>query len=553
MEHFTFEFYKWEQETPHKPFLLQPFGDSWETWTWAEVGDKARRLATALRSLGLPPKSHVGLVSKNCREWIVADIAIIMAGYVSVPFFPTLSGEQIAEVLELGDVAALFIGKLEVWDDMKLGVPEDLPTIAFPHYTGNSKVDAQYHWDDLIAKHEPLQETATLAKDDLWTIIFTSGTTGTPKGVMLDFQIFENAAIPTLATNPLHISTTGNNRFFSYLPLNHIAERLVVETGVLRFGGTIAFAESLDTFAKNLSEAKPTVFFGVPRIYTKFQQGVLAKMPQEKLNKLLKIPILKSIVKKKIKAGLGLSDAKAIVSGAAPLPEPLKQWWAKLDINIMNGYGMTENCAICTLLEANISKSGSVGKAQVQSEVKIHEGTNEILNRGPYLMKGYYNNPEKTAEVIQDGWLHTGDQGYIDSEGYLFITGRVKDSFKTSKGEYIVPGPIEWKLSANQDIEQICLVGLGYPQPMALVNLSEVGLKKSRAEIATSLDNTRQAVNDTLPGYQKVQKIITIKEPWTVENGSLTPTMKIKRNVLTNRYADNLTDWYNVEQTVIEA
>jgi len=553
MEKFDFKFYKWEKETPNKPFLKQPFGDVWETWTWAEAGDKARRIANGLLALNLPPKSHIGIVSKNCREWIIADIAIIMAGYVSVPFFPTLTGFQIKEVMELGDVAALFVGKVENWDDMKNGISDDIPIITFPHYAGNSIINKGQKWNDVISNHEPFKDVAEIAMDDLWTIIFTSGTTGTPKGVMLDFKIFDNSRIPTEATNPLKIDLDGNNRFFSYLPLNHIAERLVVEATVLTYGGEIYFSESLATFGKNLQEAKPTIFFGVPRIYTKFQQGVLAKMPQKKLDTFFKIPIVSGLIKKKLRKALGLNDAKIWVSGAAPLPESLKEWYDTIGIEITNGYGMTENSAICTFLGAGENKKGSVGKAQVNAIIKIDEQTGEILNSGPYIMRGYYKNPEKTNEVIKDGWLHTGDQGYIDDEGYLFITGRIKDSFKTAKGKYIVPGPIELKFSSNQDIEQICLVGLGCPQPLLLVNLSEIGQGKSKEDLNASLEVTLNEVNKELPNYQKVAKIVIIKEPWSIDNGTLTPTLKIKRNVVTNKCQEELMTWYNADSKIVEA
>ena len=551
MEKFDFKFYKWEKETPNKVFLKQPFGSKWESWTWAEVGDKARRIANALLALDLPPKSHIGLVSKNCREWIVADLAIMMAGYVSVPFFPTLTGKQLEVVLDLGDVKALFVGKVEDWDGMKTGISPNMPIISFPHYEGNSEIDRGQKWEDLLLKHERLEETAVISMDDLWTIVFTSGTTGTPKGVMLDYKILDNASIPIESTNPLKIDLNGNNRFFSYLPLNHIAERLVVEVCVFSYGGEIYFTESLENFAKNLQDAKPTIFLGVPRIYTKFQQAILAKMPQARLNTLLKIPIVSKIIKKKLRTALGLNAAKIWVSGAAPLPESLKLWYAKIGIYISNGYGMTENCAIFTLLEAGVNKSGSVGKPQIGAEIKIDEETGEILNSGKYVMRGYYKNPEKTAEVFQDGWLKTGDQGYVDDDGFLYITGRIKDTFKTSKGKYIVPGPIEWALGANQDIEQICLVGLGCPQPMALINVSALGLQKDAKELEQSLTETLNSVNSDLPNYQKVAKIIVLKEAWSVDNGCLTPTLKIKRNVINNNYQSSLDTWYQDEARII--
>lgn len=552
MEVFDFDFYRWEKERANVPFLRQPFGDNWEVWTWGEVGHMARKLATGLKSLGLPPGSHIGLVSKNCREWFVADVAMMMAGYVSVPFFPTLTGKQIAEVLEIGDVKALFVGKLEVWDDMKTGVPEDMPVIRFPHYPGNSEVKRGLDWNEFIEKHEPLQEVHTPKLDDTWTIIFTSGTTGTPKGVMLSYRNLMGTKIPIESSNPLKFDKGGNNRFFSYLPLNHIAERIVVEQASLMYGGTVSFSESLDTFAKNLSETKPTFFLGVPRIYTKFQQGILAKMPQEKLNKMLKIPILNNIVKKKIRAGLGLNDARVWVSGAAPLPEALKEWFSKIGVYISNGYGMTENCAVCSLLDPHTSKPGSVGRPQPGVEVKIDPDSGEIMMRAPFVMEGYYKDPAKTAEVKdEEGWLRTGDQGRLDEDGDLHITGRVKDTFKTTKGEFIVPGPIEWEFGVNQDIEQICIVGLGCPQPMALVNLSEGAATKAKEEIVSSLESTRSSVNSSIPNYQRVSKIIVIDEPWSVENGMLTPTLKVKRNVMNERFRDAMQDWQNASDSIL--
>ncbi len=551
MENFDFQFYKWEKESANKPFLLQPFGDKWETWTWGEAGQMARKLATGLRSLGLPPKSHIGLVSKNCREWIITDLAIIMAGYISVPLFPTLTGEQISTVLDLGDVKALFVGKVEVWDDMKKGVPADMPIIAFPHYEGNSKVTKGHQWNDFINKFEPLEEVSIPKLSDTWTIIFTSGTTGTPKGVVHTYQTYENSKIPTEELNPLKLDLGGNNRFFSYLPLNHIAERVVVEATVLRYGGTLSFSESIATFAKNLGDTKPTVFFGVPRIYTKFQLGILAKMPQKRLDTLLKIPIVSGFIKKKLRTALGLDKAKTCASGAAALPQALKEWYKKIGINIQNGYGMTENCAICTFLDGDDAKVDSVGKPQPGVDLKINEDTDEILMRGPYVMKGYYKDPEKTADVLEDGWLRTGDQGYIDSEGYLFITGRVKDTFKTLKGEFIVPGPIELGYTDNNNIEQLCLVGHACPQPMLLVNLSEIASSISKEEVIENLETTLKETNKELANYEKVSKIIVVKDMWSVDNGLLTPTLKVKRNVVNKKYQKSLEKWQDAAETVI--
>ncbi len=544
-------FYKWEKEHPNKPFLKQPFGDRWEVTTWGEAGQMARKLATGLKSLGLRDKAHIGLVSKNCREWVIADLAIMMAGYVSVPFFPTLKSDQINEVLRLGDVDALFVGKMEVWEEMQKGVPEDLPVIAFPHYEGNSKVERGHQWHDFMNQFEPIEGTPVPGWEDIWTIVFTSGTTGTPKGVVLLNSV--NGATEELIekANHLKVSLEGDNRFFSFLPLNHIAERVVVETTCINYGGTISFTESLDRFAKNLQDTKPTIFFAVPRIWTKLQMGVLSKMPQKRLNTLLKIPIVSGIIKKKIKAGLGLDQARVVVSGAAPMTQEQKDWFHSLGFPLAEGYGMTENCAICTFLPWDEKKPSSVGKAQEGSEIRIDPETSEILYKAPWNMVGYYNSPDKTAETLKDGWLHTGDQGKLDEEGYLFITGRVKDTFKTAKGKFIVPAKIEKKFETNTDIEQVCVVGLGCQQPILLVYPSEIGLTKDQATLKASLEQSLKEINAELPNYQRVSTVVITKEAWTVENGLLTPTLKVKRPKVNDRFRQDYIAWEESKEAVL--
>ncbi|EAY31727.1 AMP-binding protein [Microscilla marina] len=544
-------FYEKEQIMPNKSFLRQPFGDRWETYTWQQAAQMARKLATGLQSLGLPAKSHIGLVSKNCREWIIADLAIMIAGYVSVPFYPTLTGEQIKEVIHLGDVKALFVGKTEVWEDMKKGVPADLPIIAFPHYEGNSKVTEGEQWDTFLDRFEPLQGNPLPDMEDLWTIVFTSGTTGTPKGVMLNHQALASLDAMVHQQNYVKVSFDGDNRFFSFLPLNHIAERALIEFLCIAHGGEISFVETIDTFAKNLRETQPTMFFAVPRIWTKFQLGVLGKMSQKKLNLFLKIPILSGLVKNKIKKGLGLSNARACVSGAAPIAQSLKDWYKRLGISISEGYGMTENCAVCSFLSGDEDQPGSVGKPAAGVDLKIDEDTGEVCMKADFVMQGYYNAPEKTAEVLRDGWLHTGDQGWVNEDGYLYLTGRVKDTFKTSKGIYIVPAPMEWVFDANTDIEQICIVGLGMPQPMGIVTLSELGEMKSKEEVKESLIASLEKANEGSKNDKKISTLIIAKEAFSVENGLLTPTLKVKRNILNKHYNEQLLAWHQQPDQVI--
>ena len=550
---FYFKFYDWEEKFKDKPFLRQPFGESWEEYTWGETGQLARRLATGLKSLGLKKGSHIGLISKNCREWIIADLAIIMAGYVSVPFFPNLKSTEIKSLIEFGEVSALFVGKLENWEEMKNGVDKDLPIIAFPHYENNSIVSEGFQWDEFISKFEPQRENYHPNLDDIWTIIFTSGTTGNPKGVVLSFKINQSTDVMyTKNYNPLCVDFGGNNSFFSYLPLNHIAERIAIEFTAFKNGGVISFTESIDTFVKNLSEVQPSVFFGVPRIYTKFQLGILSKFNQKKLDILLAIPLLSNIIKKKLKKALGLYNAKVVVSGAAAMQIAQRNWFRKIGVNITVGYGMTENCAITTQLPgSNFTKPGSVGKVQPQVEIKIDDSTEEVLMRGPYMMLGYFNDKIITNNTIKDGWLHTGDKGRIDSDGYLYITGRVKDTFKTSKGEFIDPGKIEAMFGEVDFFDQICVVGLGIPQPIMLVNISEVGKKLEKNDLENKLTEKLNSVNEQSFNYKKVAKIIICKDLWTTENEILTPTMKIKRGNVDKFYQDNYLDWYNNSKKIV--
>ena len=550
---FKFNFYEWERKLKDKPFLRQPFGDKWEEYTWGETGQMARKLATGLKTLGLPPKSHIGLMSKNCREWIIADLAIYMAGYVSVPFFPTLNSKELKSLLHFGDVSALFMGKVNAWDEIKNGIPDDMPLIAFPHYKDCSEISVGHQWFDFINKFEPQQEDFYPDRSDVWTIIFTSGTTGTPKGVVLDYQTNENTeCLTTPEHNPLRVDFNGKNSFFSYLPLNHIAERIVVEWTCFRYGGTISFTESIETFAQNLASVQPTVFFGVPRIYTKFQMGILSKFPQEKLNKLLSIPIVSSLLKMVLKKKLGLSKAKAIVTGAAPMQESQRVWYRRLGVKITNGYGMTENCAICTQLPGEITdKPGSVGKAQPKVDIKIESETGEILMRGPYVMKGYYNDPETTNNTIKNGWLYTGDRGRIDDEGNLYITGRVKDAFKTTTGEFVEPGKIEALFGDVTEFEQMCVAGFGIAAPILLVVPSEGANSIDKDTLKQQLNNKLESVNKDLVSFRKVSTIVIMKEAWTPENGLCTPTLKIKRVKIDEKFMSKYKQWHENSEAVI--
>lgn len=539
-------FYHFEKEKADEVYLNQPFGDSYRSFTWGEVGNQARRLANYLKQTGLPAKSNIGLVSKNCAEWVIADMAITMAGHVSVPFYPTLIGNQIKQVVEHSECQYLFVGKLDVWEDMKPGIPSGVQCISFPTYNPDP---SHLQWNDLLEKYEPLKENHVPQLDDLLTILYTSGTTGNPKGVMVSNRALAEGLYNTREFTKYNME---NPRFFSYLPLCHVAERNIVESLSIAAGGTIFFAESLESFAKNLQTASPTHFLAVPRIWTKFQLGILAKMNQKKLNTLLRIPIINTIIKKKIRTGLGLKDAKVVLTGAAPMPVSLLKWYKKLDIVIQEAYGMTENLGAVCSMPSDAVKYGSVGKLYPGMEVSIEPDTGEIFTRSAWNMDGYFKEPTLTAETIdKDGWIHTGDVGELDSDNYLKITGRVKEMYKTSKGEYVAPAQIEFSFAENNNIEQICIVGQHLPQPIALINLSEIGEACDMEELKSSLAAELTRINPTLKSYERVKKVIILKEKWSIENNMITPSMKIKRAVIEKKYNDLITDWYESKDVVI--
>ncbi|MDC3077508.1 AMP-binding protein [Flavobacteriales bacterium] len=549
-QHYDFPFYRWEKEKANDPFLRQPFGDNWFEYTWAEVGLMARKIASSIDSYNLPEKSHIGLISKNCREWVIADLAIMMSGHISVPFFPTLKSYELENLIDFGEVKLLFAGKLENWEEQSKGV-KNIPVISFPNYKNHSSIPNSANWNDLLNKFEPKTDNYHPKLKDIWTIVFTSGTTGDPKGVVIDYNtIYLTKDIIENKVNPLAVNRDGNNTFLSYLPLNHIFERVVIESSCLRYGGTMSFVESLDSFGKNLSDVQPTTFAGVPRIYNKFREKVLEKMSQKKLNTLLKIPIISKIVKNKIKKSLGWSRAGAIVSGAAFLPQEIIDWYSKLDVNILNGYGMTENCCVCSYLDTkNRSGKGSVGLPWDMVEVRIGDD-GSILNKGPFLLKEYFKNKEYTDEVLVDGWFNTGDKGYIDENGYLHITGRVKDIFKTSKGKYIEPHLIEEKFEKSNLFQQLCVVGLGLSQPILLGVPNEIS-KLNKDETTEIMINFLEKINSSMDSYKKIKKVVFLKDEWTPENDLTTPTLKIKRAKIDEEFAKNYKSWYNNDNVII--
>ncbi|WP_139478084.1 AMP-binding protein [Aeromonas veronii] len=537
--------YHWERQCPDRTYLRQTINREYVDFTWGEVADEARRMVTALRHLGLVAGDKVALLSKNCAQWFIADLAMQMGQYVSVPIYPTANVDTIEYVLRHSEAKAIFVGKLDDWKSQEAGVPADLLRIAFPYDT----MPASHQWDDLLEAHEPIPDSPVQAPDSLLSLVYTSGSTGKPKGAMLSVERYAWSCEKLVET----VSLSQADRGFSYLPLAHITERVYIYGGSLYGGATIAFPESLDTFIEDVKRCRPTVFISVPRLWAMFRIKIHEKLPQNKLALLLKIPLISGLIKRKLQKGLGLDQARVLGCGSAPVSPALLEWYLSIGLKVTEAWGMTENHAYSTInYPFRADKIGTVGKEGIGVTIKISD-EGEILCRCEGMMLGYYKDPEHSAEAIDaEGWLHTGDMGKLDKEGYLTITGRMKDVFKTAKGKYVAPVPIEGLLGQEPIIEQLCVIGYGMPQPIALVQLAESAMKGNREEVNARLEAARVRVNDQLESHAKIRGILVVKTPWNIENGVLTPTMKIKRHLLEQKYAQVGDRWPSSQVVVWE-
>jgi len=533
-----------EQESPTEIFLRQPNGLIWNQYTWQDAGIAARHLVTALRKAGLKKGDRIALLSQNCAEWIICDLAIMMGGFVSVPLYANVNASTMHSILLHAEVKLLLVGKLHPidWKNLFPAIPDSMMTIAMNGYEKSGATP----WNSFVTK----KEAATLEQispEDILTIIYTSGTTGKPKGVVHTHQSIMNAL--NVAAEEALLNQRGN-RFVSYLPLSHAAERGLVEFGAMYSGGSISFIESQDSFASNIKDIHPTHFFGVPRIWEKFQSKIWEVIPQKKLDFWLGIPVLSTVMKAKIRKSLGLNKAAIILTGAAPISVDLLKWFAKIGIHIQEAYGMSENFNVCSINPRKNIRIGTVGKVFPNQEISIVPETHEIIQKCDWLMQGYYKEPELTASTIQSGYLHTGDMGELSADGYLKLTGRVKDIFKTSKGEYIAPGPIEMFFLANPAIDQACVMGVRYPQPFIVVVLSAIGKATPQDELIRQLTRLLNNYNQGCMQYQELHKVIIAHEEWTNENGLLTPTLKMKRNALSEKYEEALAMIYDQKEKV---
>lgn len=546
-------------QRPAQVLLTQPVGGAQVAdYTWAEVVGQARRMAAHLQSLGLPRGARVAILSKNCAHFVIAELAVWIGGYTTVAIFPTETAETVRYVLEHSEASALFVGKLDSWPQQSAGVPAGLPCIALPL----APPTPHPRWDEIVARTPPLAGQPARAPDELAMLIYTSGSTGTPKGVMVRFDAYSRAATGIVADLRARLGA-GDIRALSYLPLAHSMERSWGEGAALVDGRThLYFAESIDTFVADLRRARPTVFMSVPRLWLKFQLGVHAKMPPARLERLLGIPLLGRLVARKVLAGLGLDAVRIAGSGSAPLPPELIGWYRRLGLKLYEGYGMTEDNSYSHSSREGCSEPGWVGVPLPGVEVRIADD-GEVLIKSPGQFSGYYKQPELSAESFTaDGYFRTGDLGERRADGLLRLTGRKKELFKTAKGKYVAPAPIENLLNASGLVEACLVGGVGRGAPYALVVLAEELRARladdaqragARVAVQQQLSRLLDRVNARLPNHERLQMIVVAREPWTIDNGCLTPTMKIRRARIEQACAAAVEGWYASGQRVVWA
>jgi long-chain acyl-CoA synthetase len=539
--------YDHEVGHPDKVYLTQPVGGAKVAdYTWAQVLDQARRMAAHLQGRGFERGARIAILSKNCAHFFMAELAIWMAGYTTVAIFPTETAQTVRYVLDHSEASLLFVGKLDTWPQQMSGVPAGLPCIAFP-LAPRTEFET---WDAIVARTDPLGDRPQRGADELAMLIYTSGSTGQPKGAMISFGAITRAGEGFSNYTSDRMGRETDIRLLSYLPLAHSFERSCIEASTLVSGEAhVFFAEALDTFLQDLQRARPTIFISVPRLWLKFQQGVFAKMAPKKLDRLLGIPILGRIVAKKVLKGLGLDQVRTASSGSAPIPPDLITWYRRLGLKLYEGYGMTEDNSFSHASNEQFNEPGCVGVAMPGVQVRVSD-EGEILIKSPGQFSGYYKQPELTAaSFTEDGFFRTGDLGELRPNGLLKITGRAKELFKTAKGKYVAPAPIENLLNIHPLVELSLVSGVGQPYAYGMVVLAEeirpqLTDAQVRSDVENQLGQLLKDVNQKLPDYERLSMLVVANEPWSIENGCLTPTMKIRRGRIEAAVASQVEAWY---------
>ncbi|WP_372759315.1 AMP-binding protein [Litorivivens sp.] len=514
---------------PNDTWLHQPTNGVWKSYTIAEVIDEGSRVANALLKQGINPGDRVAILAKNSYAWLAADFGMMLAGIIPVPIYSTASSETIDYVLEHSEAKLCFVGKLDDCSAAQASL-SNIPVIRFPDANADYK-DAR-DWQSILDSSTPLESYNTPKADDMVTIVYTSGSTGKPKGVVLTHGHLGAAAVET--KNRM-VGGDQPHRMMSYLPLAHITERSVVAMTSIYGKVELFFSEGLETFVDELHHCQPTDFISVPRLWAKFQAKVLAQIPDEQLQEML-AGEGGDAVAAAIRDKLGFGSCSNYCSGSAPISPALLEWFHRIGVDIVEGWGMTETSGLaCSNQPFTVEGMGTIGTPLACNEMKLSD-EGEVLIRGAAIFNEYYKNPEATAESFIDGWFRTGDKGVVDENGAYRITGRVKEQFKTAKGKYVAPVPIESRLATNSLIEQVCVLGAGRPAPMAVVVLNDQGLSKE--QIKGNLEQTLNDVNQQLESHARLDRIAISETTWDVENDLLTPTMKLKRDKIEAFYRD---------------
>ncbi len=527
--------------------------------SWNELLKQVEEAALGLMDLGIQPGDRVAILSENRPEWAVADLATLSVGAITVPVYATLTTEEVEHILRDSGARLLFAANPELMGKaLSLQKETGLKVVLFdaPYRVSGPRV---WWFGELLGlgstaaaeQRRMLSRQIEQGKaEDPASIIYTSGTTGNPKGVVLTHDNFLSNCRAVKEVLPMG----EQDLLLSFLPLSHVFERMAGYYFVLSVGGAIAYAENMEQVAKNMLEVHPTVITGVPRFYEKIHERILetvrAASPIRRaifhwaMRAGSRNPIADRLVFSKLRERMG-GRIRFCVSGGAPLSKSLAEFFYSAGVLILEGYGLTETSPVITCNRLDRFRFGTVGLAVPGAEVRIGE-EGEVLTRGPHVMRGYYQNPAATAEAIDhDGWFHTGDVGTLDAEGFLTITDRKKDLIKTSGGKMVAPQNLEAALKADPLILDCVVIGDKRKFLTALIVPNPEKVPNARGpEAAALLWERVERVNRGLAPFEQIKKIALLPEPFALGTGELTPTLKVKRRVVTERYADQIEDLY---------
>lgn len=517
----------WAEECPDQVWLRDLNEAGSTDYTWKDASQRINAVAAILEER-FEPGTKIVVLSENCAHWFMADLAVITSGNVTVSLFTTLPKSTAEYILDFTDTKAIFVGQTSNWDAVSKVLPEGVAVFTLP----GIEIDEPHEkWEDLLKVGSGRAPDYQCKPDDLISLVFTSGTTGVPKGVM---QTHSSNIIPIRRGDDV-FGVDSTPRSFSYLPLAHIAERQIIEFSSIVRCGEVSFNQSLETLASDMQRTKPHVFFGPPRVWEQFQQAIVAKFGgREALDAAMAND--KEGIGKMIVDSLGLSEVVYCLTAAAPTPPALIQWYEDAGLKLMEGFGQTEAMGVILSTEEH-RRIGSIGKPAKGVEYRISD-EGELIIKADGCTPGYYKMPEKTAELFKDGWLYTGDKVRVDDDGFLYITGRVKDYFKTIQGKFVAPPPIEGKFAVNPHAEQQCLLGRGYSKTVMVTVLSAEAQTQDSSAVETAILETINEINNAVEKHARIGAVIIDSEAWSIENEILTPTLKIRREKVEDRYGD---------------